>query len=76
MAVLESTSLSRDAFCLTALKFLVHYSGDIVSTYILTDARNALLFLSFTRMTYSLTSGENMENKEYSRWTFLNFWPN
>ena len=30
------------AFCLTAPKFLVLYSGDIVSTYILTDARNAL----------------------------------
>ena len=30
------------AFCLIALQFLVLYRGDIVSTYILTDARNAL----------------------------------
>ena len=65
MAVLESTSFSRDTFCLTAPKFLVLYSGDIVSTYILTDARNALLFLAFTRMSYSMASGENKENKAY-----------
>ena len=50
-------------FCLTAPKFLVLYSGDIVSTYILTDARNALLFLAFTRVSYSMPSGENKENK-------------
>ena len=48
--------------------FLVLYSGDIISTYILTDARNALLFLAFTRMSYSMPSGENKENKAYSRW--------
>ena len=76
MAVLESTSFSRDAFCLTALKFLVLYSGDIVSTYILTDARNALLFLAFTRVSYSMPSGENKENKAYSRWIFFNLRPN
>ena len=39
-------------------KYLVLYSGDIVSTYILTDARNALLFLAFTRMSYSMPSSE------------------
>ena len=65
MAVLERTSFSRDAFCLTAPKFLVLYSGDIVSTYILTDARNAFLFLALTRMSYSMPSGENKENKAY-----------
>ena len=53
-------------FCLIAPKFLVHYRADIVSTYILTDARNALLFLAFTRVSYSMPSGENKENKAYS----------
>ena len=60
------------AFCLIAPKFLVLYRRDIVSTYILTDARNALLFLAFTRMSYSMPSGENKENKAYSRWIFFN----
>ena len=64
------------AFCLTAPKFLVLYSGDIVSTYILIDAKNALLFLAFTRMSYSMPSGENKENKAYSRWIFFNLRPN
>ena len=64
------------AFCLTAPKFLVLYCGDIVSTYILTDTRNALLFLAFTRMSYSMPSGENKENKAYSRWIFFNLRPN
>ena len=76
MAVPKSTSFSCDPFCLTALKFLVFYSGDIVSTYILTDARNALLFLAFTRVSYSMPSGENKENKAYSRWIFFNLRPN
>ena len=57
-------------------KYLVLYRGDIVSTYILTDARNALLFLAFTRMSYSMPSGENKENKAYSRWIFFNLRPN
>ena len=56
--------------------FLVLYRGDIVSTYILTDARNALLFLAFTPMSYSMPSGENKENKAYSRWIFFNLRPN
>ena len=64
------------AFCLTAPKFLVLYCGDIVSTYILTDARNALLFLASTCMSYSMPSGENKENKAYSRWIFFNLRPN
>ena len=76
MAVLESTSFFGDAFGLTALKFLVLYSGDIVSTYILRDARNALLFLAFTRMSYSMPSGKNKENKAYSHWIFFNLRPN
>ena len=76
MAVLESILFSRDAFFLTAPKLLILYSGDIVSTYILIYAQNALLFLAFTRMSYRLTSGENMENKAYTRWILLNFWTN
>ena len=76
MAVLESTSFSCDAFCLTAPKFLVLYSGDIVSTYILIDAMNALLFLAFTCMSYSMPSGENKENKVYNRWIFFTLRPN
>ena len=27
-------------------------------------------------MSYSMPSGENKENKAYSRWIFLNLWPN
>ena len=57
---------------LTAPKFLVLYSVNIVSTYILTNARNALLFLAVTRMSYSMPSDENKENKAYSRWIFFN----
>jgi hypothetical protein len=76
MAVLERTSLSRDAFCLIAPKFCVVDSGDIVSTYILTDSRNALSFLAVTHISYSTSHGENKENKAYSRWIFLNLRPN
>jgi hypothetical protein len=76
MAVLERTSISRDAFCLTAPKFRVLDSGDIVSTYIITDARNALSFLAVTHISYSMSHGENKENKAYSRWIFLNLRPN
>ena len=76
MAVLERTSFSREAFCLTALKFGVLDSGDIVSTYILTDARNALSFLAITHISYNMSHGENKENKAYSRWIFLNLRPN
>ena len=76
MAVLERTSFSRDAFCLTAPKFCVLDSGDIVSTYILIDARNALLFLAVTHISCSMPHGEKKENKAYSRWIFLNLRPN
>ena len=76
MAVLERTSFSRDAFCLTAPKFCVLDSEDIVSTYILTDARNALSFLTATHISYSMSHGKNKENKAYSHWIFLNLWPN
>ena len=67
MAVLESTPFSHDAFCQTAPKFLDLYSGDIVSTYILTDDMNALLFKAITRMSYNMPSGENKEKKACSR---------
>ena len=76
MAVLERTSFSCDAFCLTAPKFCVLDSGDIVSTYIFTDARNALSFLAVTHISYNMPHGENKENKAYSPWIFLNLWPN
>jgi hypothetical protein len=76
MAVIQRTSFSRNAFCLTALKFCVLDSGDIVSTYILTDARNALSFLAVTHIGYIMSHGENKENKAYSRWIFLNLRPN
>ena len=59
-----------------APKFLVLYREDTVSTYILTDVRNALLFLALTRMSYSMPSGENKENKAYSLWFFVNLRPN
>ena len=76
MAVLERISLSRDAFLRNALKFSVLDTGDIVSTYILTDARNALWFLAVTHISYSMPHGENKEYKAYSRWIFLNLRPN
>ena len=47
---LQRTSFSCDAFWGAAPKFCVLHSGDIVSTYILTDARNAL-WLSHTYVT-------------------------
>ena len=76
MAVLERISLSRDAFLCNALKFSALDTGDIVSTYILTDARNALWFLAVTHISYSMPHGENKEYKAYSRWIFLNLRPN
>ena len=76
MAVLERISLSRDAFLRNAMKFCVLDTGDIFSTYILTDARNALWFLAVTHISYSMPHGENKEYKAYSRWIFLNLRPN
>ena len=76
MAVLERTSFSRDAFYLTAPKLCVLDSGDIVSTYILTDARNTHWFWAVTHISYSMPHDENKEYKAYSRWIFLNLRPN
>ena len=76
MAVVQRISLSRDAFFRNALKFCVLDTGGIVSTYILTDARNALWFLAVTHISYSMPHEENKEYKAYSRWIFLNLRPN
>ena len=57
-------------------KFCILDSGDIVSTYILADARNALSFLAVTHISYYTSHGENKKNKAYSRWIYLNLWPN
>ena len=76
MAVLEKTSISRGAFWRAAPKFYVLHSGDIVSAYILTDARNALLLLVVTHVRYGMPHGENKENMAYSRCIFLNLQPN
>ena len=76
MALLQRISLSRDAFLRNALKFCVLDTRDIFSTYILTDARNPLSFLAITHISYSMSHGENKENKAYSRWIFLNLRPN
>ena len=32
--------------------------------------------MAFMRMSYSMPSGENKENKAYSRWIFFNLRPN
>ena len=76
MAVLERTSFSRDVFCRARPQFCVPHSGDIVSTYMLTDARNALLLLAITHVRHGMPHGENKENKAYSRLIFLNLQPN
>src|SRR6266566_4254927 len=76
MALLRRISLSRDAFLRNALKFFVLDTGGIVSIYILTDARNALWFLAVTHISYSMPHDETKECKAYSRWIFLNLWPN
>ena len=73
MAVLERISLSRDAFLRNAMKLCVLDTGDIVSTYILTDARNVVWFLAITHISYSMPHVENKEYKAYSRQIFLNF---
>src|SRR5213083_2883498 len=76
MALLQRISLSRDAFLRNAMKFCVLDTGDIFSTYILYDARNALWFLAVTHISYSMPHGENKEYKAYSRWIFFNLRPN
>ena len=72
MAVLERTSFSREAFWHSDPNFCVLHSGDIVSTYILTDARNALLLLAITHVRYGMPHDQNKENKAYSHLIFLN----
>src|SRR4051812_19571916 len=42
-----------------AAKFCVLHSGDIVPTYILTDARNSLLLLVVTHVRHSMPHGKN-----------------
>ena len=74
--VLEIISFSRDAFWRAAPKFYVLHSGDIVSTYILTDAKSALLLLAVTHVCYDMPHDENKESKAYSRLIFLNLQPN
>ena len=76
MAVLERTSFSHNTFWRAAPKFCVLHSGDIVSTYVLIDAGNALLLLVVTHVHYGMPHGENKGNKAYSRLIFLNLQPN
>ena len=76
MAVFERTSFSRDAFWRAVRTFCVLHSGDIVSTYILTDARNALRLLAVTHVNYGMRHDKNKENQAYRRLIFLNLQPN
>ena len=76
MAVLERISFSRDAFWRAAPKFSVLHIGDIVSTYMLIDAKNALVLLAVTHVRYVIPHDKNKENKAYSRLIFLNLKPN
>ena len=76
MAVLERILVSRDVFLCNALKLCVLNTGDIVCTYILTDARNALWFVAVRHISYSMPRGENKEYKAYRRWIYLNLRPN
>ena len=66
MALLERISLSCDAFRETSPKLCVLDAGDIVSTYILTDARNTLWFFVVTHVSYNMPHGENKEYKACS----------
>ena len=63
MVVLERTSFSHDAFWRAATKFCVLHGGDFISTYVLIDARNALLLLVVAHICYDMPHGENKENK-------------
>ena len=67
---------SRHAFWCAAPKFCVLYSGDIISTYILTDAWNALRLLAVTHVNYGIRHDKNKENQAYRRLIFLNLQPN
>jgi len=75
-AACASPTFSRDAFWRAAAKFCVLQIGDIVSIYIFTDARNALLLLAVTHVRYGMPHDKNKENKAYSRLIFLNLQPN
>ena len=75
MAVSERISFSRDAFSRATPNFCVLQSGGKVSTYILTDAKNALLLLVFTHVRYDMPRAKD-ENKAYSCLIFLNVQPN
>ena len=61
MAVLERTLFSRDALWHAAPKYCVLHGGDIVSTYVLIDAKNSLLLLDVTHVRYGKPHGENKE---------------
>ena len=76
MAILERTSFVGDAFWRATPNIFVLHSGDIVSTYILTDAKNALLLLVVTHVRYDMPHGKNKEKKSNSRLIFLNLQPN
>ena len=76
MAVLERISVSRDAFLCNALTLCVLNTGDIVCTYISTDARNALWFMAVRHISYTKPRGENKEYKAYRLWIYLNLRPN
>ena len=76
MAVLEIISVSRDAFLCNALTLCVLNTGDIVCTYISTDARNALWFMAVRHISYTMPRGENKEYKAYRLWIYLNLRPN
>ena len=76
MAVVEIISFSHDVFWRAAPKSDVLHSGDIVSIYILINARNALLLLVVTHVRYGMPHGKNKENKPYSLLIFLNLQTN
>ena len=76
MAVLERILVSRDAFLCNALTLCVLNTGDIVCTYISTDARNALWFMAVRHISYTKPRGENKEYKAYRLWIYLNLRPN
>src|SRR6187401_2144718 len=76
MAVLERISLSPDAFLCNALTLCVLNIGDIVCTYISTDARNGLWFMAVRHISYTMPRDENKEYKAYRLWIYLNLQPN
>ena len=63
-------------FSLQCPKICVLNTGDIVCTYISTDARNALWFMAVRHISYTKPRGENKEYKAYRLWIYLNLRPN